>query len=167
MIRRLDPVKDRECFIEAWLWNVSAPSWFKQSSDVFGPPTFENFIEASEEDDRATFGIFGEELDGMLILTLRGASMEADLAARPHAKFGTILDGAAWLRDAIFRDFQVREIYVWIPKKNYPTRRLCAILGFQDTGLRIIKGVYRDRVIEWRRLSVSHPQIEKADCIVA
>lgn len=162
MILRLDPIKDRDCFVDAWDWEVFAPTWFKQSNDVFGPPTLENFIEASKEEDRATFGVFDSRLDAMITLTLRGASVEADLLSRPNAPRETIINGTAELRDAIFRDLRVQEIYVWLPRKNYPTKRLCATLGFQDTGLRILKGTYRDRMIEWQRLAIYRSQIEQA-----
>jgi hypothetical protein len=154
MLRRLDPEKDRECFVEAWLWETSGPRWYKQSGKVFGPSTLEDFIEASKEETRLTFGIFDNELIGMIELTLCGNSLEADLMAKPRCNPDAILSHAMALRDRIFDDLGIAEIYVWLSKKNIPTRRLCAIMGFRETGLTLIRGIYHERVIEWVHMSI-------------
>ncbi len=162
MIRRLDPQKDRDCFVEAWLWETSAPRWYKQSGKVFGPPTLEDFINASKEETRLTFGIFDGELIGMIELTLRGNSIEADLMAKPRCDAAAVLVNAEALRDKVFEDLEVNDIYVWLPKKNLPTRRLCAIMGFRETGLTILRGTYHERVIEWIHLSIPREAIAVA-----
>ncbi len=156
-MRRLDPDKDRDLFIQAWLWESFAPKWFKEADKVFGPPTFEDFIKGSKEDNRATFGVFDNELIGLIILTLKGSGIEVDFMAKPRCDVGKLLIGAMSLRDKVFDDLGVKELYVWTPKKNVPMRRFCATLGFHDTGLRILKGTYRERVIEWQRLSLLRP----------
>lgn len=156
MIRRLNPKTDKHHFVESWLWESQAALWFKTADKVFGPPTFEDFLKASAEDDRATFGIFEHELIGLIILTLRAKGLfEVDLMAKPRCSPVTILEGAISLRDAIFEDLGAQALYVWLSKKNFPTKRLCAILGFYETGLTLIRGTYRNRVIEWVNLSLS------------
>ena len=154
MIRKLDPEKDRGCFIEGWLWESSAPRWFKDADRVFGPATFEDFLESSREPNRATFAIFDDRLAGLIIFTLRGSSVEVDLMARPKVPRGTIFTGASVLRDRIFNDLPIQGLYVWLPRKNYPTIRLCSMLGFRETGMTMIRGTYRARVIEWVHLSI-------------
>lgn len=156
MIRRIDTDEDRGCFVDAWAWEVLAPRWFRDADKVFGPPTLEDFIQSSGEDNRATFGIFENDLIGIIILTLRGNGIiEADLMAKPGCSPFAILEGAIGLRDRIFEDLGAREIMCWLAKKNIPTRRLCCILGFRETGITLIRGTHRDRVIEWINLSVS------------
>jgi hypothetical protein len=160
-LRRLDPEQDRKDFVEAWIWESSAPSWFKSAGRVFGPPTFEDFIQGSKEENRATFGIFEKELIGLIILTLRNKeSIEVDLTTKPRCSPAAILEAAIALRDRIFEDLQTEELYVWIPRKNFPTRRLCSILGFRETGLTLIRGTYRNRVIEWLHLSITREAVE-------
>lgn len=155
-LRKLDPIEDRGGFVDAYLWELDAPQWFKAADKVFGPPTLEDFIEASKEENRATFGVFDDHLIGLFILTLRGKGLlEVDFMAKPRCDPDRILMAGLQFRDQVFGDLQAREVYLWTQKKNFPTRRLCARIGFQDSGMRLIKGTYRNRVIEWLHLSLT------------
>lgn len=155
MIRRLDPNNDRECFVEAWIWETNAPQWYKTSDRIFGPATFEDWIEASKEETRATFGVFEPELIGLIILTLKGKGVfEVDLLAKPKCDGVQLALNGMALAEMVFQELGAKEIFCWVNKKNYPTKRLCATIGFRDSGLRLIKGQYRDRVIIWERLSL-------------
>lgn len=159
-ITRLDPDSDRGCFVEGWLWETEAPGWFKAADKVFGPATFEDWLEASREDIRATFGVFDPDLIGMFILTLRGKGLyEVDFLAKPRCLPGALVEAGIYFRDAVFEGLGAEEAYCWTPRKNIPTRRLCAIIGFQDSGLRLIRGQYRNRAIEWHRLSILRPVV--------
>jgi len=145
--------------VDAWRWEARAPRWFRDADKVFGPQTFEDFLESSKEFERATFGIFDEHLAGLIIFTLKGSSVEVDLMARPKTSRETILIGASILREQIFADLDIQELYVWLPRKNYPTRKLCGILGFRETGLTLIRGTYREKVIEWLHLNLTREAI--------
>jgi len=156
MIRRLDPIQDRNHFVDAHLWVVNSPRWFKESDRVFGPPTFEDFIESAKEESRATFGVFDGELIALVMFILRAKGrMEVDFMARPRCNAGTVVTHCLALRDRAFEDLGTQELFVWVAKKNLPTRRLCGTLGFREDGLRLIKGMYRGRVIEWRRMNMT------------
>lgn len=160
-LRRLDPETDRDCFVDAWLWDIEAPLWYKAAGRMFGPDTFEDWIEASAEDTRATFGILDPELIGMFILTLRGKGLyEVDFLAKPRCSVRALVEAGLYFRDAVFGDLGAEEVYCWTPRKNIPTRKLCGIIGFHDTGLRLIRGQYRNRAIEWVRLSILRPVIK-------
>jgi hypothetical protein len=166
-IRRLNPDTDRGLLVDAYAWEAFAPRWFKDADKVFGPPTLVDFIKGTEQDDRATFGIFDDEIAGLIILTLRDSAVEADLMARPGVSLEIIAAGASSLRDAVFSDLPVTAIYCWLARKNYPTRKLCAIIGFCDSGLRLLKGVYRGRVIEWYRLEITREAWETEQLALA
>ena len=163
MIRRIDPDEDRGCFVDAWIWETEAAPWYKAASRVFGPPTLENWIEASREDTRATFGVFDPDLISIIILTLRAKGrLEVDILAKPRCSAWAVAEAAISLRDAVFADLGASEIYCWVAKKNVPTRRLCATIGFHDTGLRLLRGQYRGRVVEWHRLVIIREQVVQA-----
>lgn len=162
-IRRLDPDEDRDCFVRGWLWETEAAAWYKAADRVFGPPTFEDWLKASQEETRATFGVFEPELIAMFILTLKGKGLyEVDFLAKPKCAVGAIVEAGTYFRDAVFNDLGAQEVFCWTVKKNYSTRKLCGIIGFRDTGLRLLKGSYRGRVLEWHRLSITRPVIEAA-----
>ena len=155
MIRRIEPDADRDCFIEAHLWTVSSPTWFKQAERVFGPQTLNDFIAGSKEENRVTFGLFEGELIGVIIFTLRFRGVyEVDFLAKPRCDAEAIVRNCLALRDRLFNDLGAIELFCWLAQKNFPTRRLLCILGFSDSGLRLLRGTYRDRVIEWQRLSL-------------
>lgn len=163
MIRRLNPGEDRRCFVDAWLWETEVAPWYQAASRVFGPATLDDWLEASREETRATFGIFDPDLIGMFIFTLRGKGLyEVDFIAKPRCSVGALVDAALGLRDALFKDLEAEEIYCWVPRKNVPTRRLCATIGLRDTGLRLLRGSYRGRVLEWVRLSIIRPAVAVA-----
>lgn len=154
-IHRLNPDTDRELYAQAYEWEVAAPQWFRDADTVFGPPTLADFLTSMAQENRATFGIFDGELAGLIMFTLRGNAVEVDLMARPHVARETIIAGTSALRDATFADLPISTIFCWVAQRNIPTRRLCGIIGFRDSGLRILKGVYRDRVIEWHQLIIT------------
>jgi len=155
MIRRLDSEKDKECLIEAYSWDKSHPSWYRDMDEVWGPHTVEDFIELAKDSFNMFIGVFDDQrMIGLTLFAWNNGKLEAHIYCPRDVNQKLLIPNLLNLRNQLFADLKITEIYVWVAKKNIPTRKLCAIMGFHDTGLRIIKGTYHSRVIEWVNLSV-------------
>lgn len=152
-LRNLDPIKDAALLEEAWSWNENAPRWYQRTQEVF---------EVSHE--RIAIGIFDGELVGVIFLTPRGQAAEVDLMAKRGTDVLLLGEAAAHVAHSLFNQINLNEIFCWLPKKNKAVSKVCILGGMRDDGIRMLKGSYGQRVIEWVRWSVRRESLlaEKA-----
>ena len=169
-IRRLNPETDKALFVEAWLWDhVDVPRWYREMDRVFRPEAFEDFLKLAHGEDQADIGVFeNDKLVGLITLSMRAKGMfEAHLSAKRGASVEVLADAGIQVKEQLFRDMGMIEGCLWVARKNYHVRKLCSIIGFRDSGLRIFKGSHRGRVIDWLRLSVTRSEWEAEQVLAA
>ena len=156
MIRRLT-IEDANLLREAWQWDESRPSWFKQMDNVFNSGTVDDLVAQVEKS--AFIGIFSPQLSAIIIVEQHaGGSYEAHLMAQRGVDPAVIIAvGQQLIYDML--DYGLSEAVVWIAEKNRSIRKLCANIGFQPDGVTMYKGAYRGRVIKWLRYSIQREQL--------
>jgi hypothetical protein len=152
-IRRLDVEKDYELYREAYGWDAGYPRWYKRMDSVFRP-SFDEFITQARTDDQADIGVFDSELIGLISLTVRARGVfEAHLWAKRKSSVDVLACAAFQVRESL-RGIGMREVYVWIERKNRAVQKLCAMAGMEFQGITLLKG-HGGKLTEWRRFSVN------------
>lgn len=153
-IRRLD-TNDRELLSAAYDWDLDAPLWYRQADAVFGEQEKEDFLALLTDSTVALIGIFTPELIGVIVMKLiTREHLEAHLLARRGADSLAIVLAGCQIRDDMFAQ-GAKEVFVWVASRNRHVRRICEQIGFRATGLEMLKGSYRNKVIVWQYLSVT------------
>jgi hypothetical protein len=159
IIRRLNPT-ERDLFAEAWSWRLNAPRWYQDSDKVFGPESFEEFMELAHGEDQADLGVFNPELVGLITLTMRAKNVyEAHLSAKRGTSVDLLSDAAFQVRNLLFEQ-GMEEGYVWVASKNHAVKRICANAGFYANFVTMLKGLSHGRPIEWHQLVTTRAQWE-------
>lgn len=137
-IRRLDLEKDADAYREAYYWDKDYPRWFRETDSVF-KPDFETFMEQAEKDDQADIGVFNPELVGLVSMTQRGKGIyEAHLRAKRGTDVDVLAQAAFQVRHSL-REIGMKEVFVWVNKKNKAVQKLCMMAGMRLQGLTMIK----------------------------
>ena len=158
MIKRLDPITDESLLRTAFEWDAKYPSWFKQSSTVFGANDVNVFLDRLR--DCILIGIFDSELVGLLILKqVIPHHFEADLCAKRGTDLNVLTKGVY----QVIRDFLkmgMQEGFCLVAEKNLAIRKLCGNMGMTHDGCCVFKGTYRNRVIKWMRYSIKPEAVQ-------
>lgn len=158
MIRRLTS-DDADLLREAWEWDASRPSWYKQMDKVFFSASVEDFITMLDDWHYCLIGVFENDLIAIIIVEWKdNGQFEGHLVARRHANVGLIALAAEHvLYDML--DFGLEEASVWVAEKNAGVAKLCARIGLLPDGVVMYKGSYRGRLIKWLRHSVTREEL--------
>lgn len=151
MIRRLDPIKDRGCFVEAYSWDKDYPRWYQDLEKIAHLP-LDKFIDQAPE--RADFGLFVPDLVGMISILRRAPQVfEGHVWAKRRTPIEPLGSFGAQLRESLQGDLDMKFGYVWIAQKNLPIKKLCAMIGLRPDGAIEIDGESHGRPIVWERYS--------------
>jgi hypothetical protein len=151
-IRALQP-EEESLFREAYEWTRDAPKWLKALDSIFGWKTFEDYYKQAREENQVSFGVFENELVALVALVERAKGLfEAELSARRGTDIRLIAQAVREVGNALVSSGQV-ECFIWVAKRNRPVLRMCEVVGFKRTGISLFKGSYKERVIEWLKLS--------------
>lgn len=160
MLRRLDPVSDRELLREAFAWTADTPSWHRDMDSVFGPETADEFLEMAAE--TILVGIFDSSIIGLIIIAPAGKDVfNSHLCAKRDAPLNMLAASAAQVMND-FLGLGMKEGFCWVAEKNRSVRSLCDTIGFQHEGVVMYKGVYKNRLIKWLRYSV-RPEVKQVE----
>lgn len=155
-IRRLDPVADGHLYDLSYSWLMSSPSWRQQTEAVFGTLDYTEYMNAVHDPGRCDVGIFVEGvLTAIITLTIRAKGVyEVHLEAAPHTPPEAIMEAGLAIKAQMFGVYGAQLAYTWTPSWNRAVLAIDKAIGFEDTGVRMLHGTCRGRLIEWVELSV-------------
>jgi hypothetical protein len=160
MIRRLDPTKDRGLYVDAFLFDLDAPRWYRESDKIWRPETFERYMELAHGDDQIDIGVFENGLIGLVTITRRAQGIyEGHLSAKRNVPRETLSSAVYQIRHQLF-EIGMQEAFVWVASKNRGVIKICEESGFYDNFVTMLKGSYHGRVIEWRQMVTTRAQWE-------
>lgn len=159
-IRRLDPIEDRGLYVDAFLWDIDAPRWYRESDKIWRPETLEQYLELAHGEDQIDVGVFNPNLIGLVTITRRAVGVyEGHLSAKRNAPRDVLSQAVYQVRHQLF-EIGMREAFVWVASKNRGVIKLCEDAGFYDNFVTMLKGSYHGRVIEWRQMITTRDQWE-------
>lgn len=148
-IRRLNPVDDESLLREAYLWDRAKPDWYQQMDAVYGPDNFNAYIAAAKGEQRIDIGVFAPELIGVFVLSERTPdNFEVHVMAKRGTDNQILINAAYQIRHQLFQQ-GAKSISGWVASRNKPLLQLAFMVGFVRTHLTMLKGAYRERVINW------------------
>jgi hypothetical protein len=155
-IRRLNPITDESLFHIAFGWLEDSPSWRRETEAVFATLDREQYLQATLDPARIDIGVFnGPEFIANVILTLRGMDIyEVHFEAAPDADPKTIIAAGCQIRDLMFGQYGMQMAYTWTPKWNRGVLAINKALGFEPSGVMMIHGTARGRLIDWVQYSI-------------
>ena len=149
---------------EAYHWDDDRPRWYQDMDRVFNGGGETEFLSLLNDKRNVLVGVFDPELTAIIMVVLEGYGVfESHLLARRGANAETIVIAAhSILYDLL--EFDLQELYVWVAKRHISVKRLCDNIGLLPDGVRMFKGQYRGRLIEWERRSIRRENLlaEKA-----
>lgn len=158
MIRRLRQA-DVDLLREAWRWDATRPTWYRQADAVFNCGSADDLVAQLDDPNRVFIGVWAECLMAIIIIQHHGSGRyEGHLMARRGADLvliGTTIHGL--LCDLL--DYELKEASCWVAERNTSVKQLCGIVGFQPDGVAMWRGSYRGRVIKWHRYSIQREQL--------
>lgn len=153
-LRRLTSA-DVDTYAQALEWNRRTPPWFRGAEDAFGVDTLEDYLEGADDtENQIDILVNGGEA---LIRFRRSAEREFEvfLAAPRRSKAQIIIDAGLLLIGQMFTDGIADSIVAWINVRNRGARKVLEAVGFQQTGIRMLKGdAPKQRIHEWEHLAV-------------
>lgn len=158
-IRRLDPTDDEPLFHIAFGWLEDSPSWRRETEAIFGTLDRVQYLANTHDTHRIDIGVFdGPEFVADVILTLRAKGVyEVHFEAAPHADPTMVIEAGCAIRDQMFGEYDMRTAYTWTPKWNRGVLRINKALGFKPTGVKMLRGTARKRLVDWVQFELRRP----------
>lgn len=144
MMRRVRYPFDRRIYQEAHGWASDKPTWFQ----ILDEAPFWKFVNRHGID----IAIWDDELVGLLQLDETEPDIfEMRLSAKRGANPDLIVEAGCSLKGLF--EIGVKELYVWIFKKNLAVIKICEACGMQKDGVTMFKRAVFGTPAEWLRLS--------------
>lgn len=152
MIRKLDPVTDRELFQQAWGWYQSLPKWAHDVLAVYSVETFDEYMEMANG-PRTNIGIFDDDkLMGMITVDLVAKDVyELHLASMRRPKIEPILEAFVNLSKVLFEELKAQMAVSFTPSYDKGILALVRAAGMRQDGVEKLKGVSRNKIVKWTR----------------
>lgn len=153
-IRRLDPVADEALFRQAFSWeNENLPRWYTEAHNVWGVDTWEEYLERTRRDTQIDTGVFTEDGAFVGLVTVireRPGIWEAHLSGATHGKPDYLAMGAMMTAHSLFQAGVATAFISWVMSRHHGAARVNEIAGMKRTGITLLKGQVRNRLIEWQ-----------------
>ena len=150
-IRRLHPAYDRQLFEHSFSWLRNSPTGRRQTEDVFGTLDREEYLAAATDERRIDIGVFADKYffaKVTLHLTAR-RTYEVSLEADRNAPVEGIVLAGQLIRAQLFGLYGAQLVFAWVPRWAKGVQAILTTIGFQPTGVTMLHGTSRGRLIEW------------------
>jgi hypothetical protein len=151
-LRLLDIDKDRELFIEAYNWRNRAPRWFRECLNIW-KESLEEYLENAVTEFHYGVWVDGEFQASIRLIETVPRIFNIHLYARRGVNLEDLYVSGVTLRDFLVKQ-GIAGFYGYLPIINKGISHLYECLGFEDTGIRVFKGVIRGRVVEWKHYAL-------------
>jgi len=150
IIRRLDPIKDRECFEEAYSWRTVK----RLSRMIEGVIDLEDFLNPNPNE--VVLGMFNRKLESVFLIEDHGkGTFQVHFTNRPGLSKDDLAKGALTIKNKLF-EYGAREIFGYLRERhsqpNHPVRRFAESIGFflaqQCSNYVIMRG---EQWVWWRK----------------
>lgn len=152
MIRKLDPSTDLDCYRVCWSWFQDLPRWAHDILAVYSVEKFEDYIELANG-ARANIGVFdGEQFIAMITVEwLAKGVYELHLSSSRRPNVELIIEAFVNLSKTLFEEMDAKMAVSFTPSYDKGILAMVRAAGMRQDGVEKLKGVYRGRVIRWRR----------------
>lgn len=153
-IRALSPKFDLPLYSKAWKWSKNKPDWFVESMATWNMTKEEFFVKIRDE-SQVDFGVFNPTLTAVITSNeVAPGIIEAHIECAENTSLETATIGCRMVMDHCFEK-GLKLVIVWVQSFNRPILKMYESLGFQPTGLRLLRGSCKGRVVEWRQFVAS------------
>lgn len=157
-IRRLDSNIDEPLFRTMFTWLEQSPSWRRETEAVFGTLDLTEYLAATHWDRRIDVGVFvGSTLIACVTMTLTAKdTYEVHFEASRQADPAVVVAAGRVIRDQMFA-YGTQLAYTYTPRWNRTVLAINNALGFRPSGVIMLRGTCRGRLIEWLQYQVKNP----------
>lgn len=163
-LRRLSPDADRELLLLGLQWDTQdAPEWFRRAEAVWSGDTPEVYLARARRPEQADLLVEENGYSAGIITVEMIAPGVAELFfSAPRRSRPELLTQACWqVGSQLLRDGLAAKLVSWVCTLNRGALRLNRACGMQETGISLLKGSVRGRVLEWRRLELTRERWEE------
>lgn len=163
-LRRLDPVADRDLLLTAFRWDTTdTPEWFRRAEAVWSEDTPEAYLARAARPEQADIAIEKNgQTAGIITLEMIAPGVIEMFFSAPRGSDSALLTAACWqVGSQLLRDGVAAKLVSWVCTLNRGALRLNRACGMQDTGVALLKGAVRGRVLEWKRLELTRRRWEE------
>lgn len=164
-IHRIDPARDYELFEESYRWLKTSPRWRRDTEAVFGTLDYGEYLAASHRPGRVDIGVFDGNLVAKVALHLVAKNTyEVSLESMRTANSAVIVEAGRLIRDQLFGWYSAELAVMWILTRHTGMQRIANAIGFQPTGVSMLRRTPAGRVMEWQLFSLeaNYEQQEQA-----
>ena len=144
--------EDAPCFEEATKWVEAEPEWLKALDRLEGVEVADLWEEA-DNPANIIVGLWndGEYRAFFAFQHSGGGAFEAHLISKRRVRAEEVRDEIWRWGWGIFDQLNAQCIYAWIPELNRVSRVMTNLLCLTFDGVTRWHGVYRNRIMKWRR----------------
>lgn len=163
-LRRLDPATEAEALLMAFRWDTAdAPEWFRRAESVWSEETPENVLERARRSVQTDVAVEKNgQIAGIITLEMIAPGVIEMFFSAPRGSDSVLLRAACWqVGSQLLRDGVAAKLVSWVCTLNRGAMRLNRDCGMQETGISLLKGTVRGRVLEWKRLELTRERWEE------
>lgn len=155
-IRRLDPATDTALFEQSFGWLAGSPSWRQYTESVFGTLDHTEYMAARLDERRIDIGIFADDvfIAKVALHLVAKSTYEVSLEAMRTADPAIIAQAGQLIRDQLFDVYGAQSVFAWVPRWAKSVQSILTAIGFENSGVIMLRGTCRGRLIEWLRFSL-------------
>lgn len=154
-LQRLDPKTDEAIYFTLYQWDQDTPPWFRASEDVWGTDSWEEFYARTDRDDVIDCAVYddADTLQGSITVIHKGGKVfEVFIIGRRSSDAQTLTLGCFLMAKQLM-DAGIADAFTsWVCDRNRGALRLNKEAGMIETGVQLIKGVYKGRPLYWKQM---------------